>query len=696
MLHLPGKDDQGVYLFHPSPASIQFLLVGSIIHLDVLGHLKGGTSLLFEGLFLLVVDIPHQGIGHLQDIDLLMLDEDHLQLLGIDLLHLHEDDLLMDEGLHHLCVVGLLLHVVGLRFKAVGAQLLHCVIGDHHLLVVAGYHLLPHATEDPLLLHDAGDHLLPCAAGGLLPQLAIGDLLCAVEYLLPPHGAEYHLLLHVAEYHLLPHIVECHLLLHVGEHHLLLHAGEHHLLLHVVEYHLLPHVSGLLSGIVLYLLQDIGPCLLVDCLRIGLNCKETLLCIRLEIMVLILKYFHRQRKARRDSSRETDSRSNGFRSKKQQQEYASERDSEKRSLVHDALHREVADRSGLTRGADHVPRQRPVPSRSSSHDSKDQIDNDCSILSEHSSEWSGSPSHLRTRNSGRNRLSESTAKQTGKRMPHDMSGMNDDDEPAGLVRSRAYHKTDSSPKKGKDSAADMKKSRFRANEFDEQEYSNNGLAIGHSPGTQGHPSNMISKKESEQKSETDLTKRHSGQVSESPNDMEYGLGVHSEKQPKLRSDAYRDSHHEADSVKKSKRKIDISSHSDSEETDTLKYKSTERRRHKKSDKHRRFSDGTSESDSDIEEKKEAKRRRKDERRLRKEEKRLRREEKHRKKLERHGAKHKLKSMDTVTPPSDLENQNHDDAGRSDAEPADSEEKKLEIQLREKALESLRARKGIRH
>lgn len=181
-----------------------------------------------------------------------------------------------------------------------------------------------------------------------------------------------------------------------------------------------------------------------------------------------------------------------------------------------------------------------------------------------------------------------------------------------------------------------------------------------------------------------------------------------EKRAKSRSDAYRESHYETESVKKSERKMDTSSqahsnHSDSEETNTHKYRST-KKRHKKSDRHRR-EDETSEPDSHTEDK-EAKRRRKDEKRLRKEERRRKREDKHRKRSERHAEKLKVKSIDTVTPPPDFEKY---DNGKSDgeasikttsrlavAEGTESEEKRLEIELREKALESLRAKKGIGH
>lgn len=77
-------------------------------------------------------------------------------------------------------------------------------------------------------------------------------------------------------------------------------------------------------------------------------------------------------------------------------------------------------------------------------------------------------------------------------------------------------------------------------------------------------------------------------------------------------------------------------------------------------------------DSHTEDRKEAKKRRKEEKRLKKEERRKRREERRRKKAE----KQKLKTGGDVSPSSEEDDQ-----------------KKLEIELREKALESLRAKKG---
>lgn len=119
---------------------------------------------------------------------------------------------------------------------------------------------------------------------------------------------------------------------------------------------------------------------------------------------------------------------------------------------------------------------------------------------------------------------------------------------------------------------------------------------------------------------------------------------------------------------------------DSDSEDSYKNDSVGRRS-KKPDKHKRDEEETSESDSDVEHKKEAKRKRREEKRLRREERHKKREERHKRKLERRATKLKLKSTDKDT---------------SDADDSESEQRRLEIELREKALESLRAKKGISH
>ncbi|KAF8718773.1 hypothetical protein HU200_025075 [Digitaria exilis] len=126
---------------------------------------------------------------------------------------------------------------------------------------------------------------------------------------------------------------------------------------------------------------------------------------------------------------------------------------------------------------------------------------------------------------------------------------------------------------------------------------------------------------------------------------------------------------------------------------------SEKKRHKKAHRHKKQYDDSSESDSESDGK-EAKRRRKEEKRLKKEEKRRRREERHRKRAERHASKQKSKHTDPVGPPSDSEKDRDSDSDfdrRKRGSPAgkeESDQKKLEIELREKALESLRAKKGI--
>ncbi|THU46308.1 hypothetical protein C4D60_Mb09t03550 [Musa balbisiana] len=254
------------------------------------------------------------------------------------------------------------------------------------------------------------------------------------------------------------------------------------------------------------------------------------------------------------------------------------------------------------------------------------------------------------------RVAKNAAKKTEKQRLHKSQGRNGKEEQASPVREDAHHRTELSSKK-----------------------------VDHSPGTRGHPTNVkLKQNESEHNSNMDLPTRQVRQVSsESPNEMEY------------------DTKH----IKRPKRKQDTSSQSnpsDLEGTDTHKNRSSEKRKHKKYDKHKKGSDNSSESesDSDTEAKKEAKRRRKEERRLRKEERRRKREEKHQKRLERRASKLKMRPMDTVMPPSDFDKE-HSDAGKSDdhiadAEETQSEEKKLEIKLREKALESLRARKATSH
>lgn len=106
----------------------------------------------------------------------------------------------------------------------------------------------------------------------------------------------------------------------------------------------------------------------------------------------------------------------------------------------------------------------------------------------------------------------------------------------------------------------------------------------------------------------------------------------------------------------------------------------EKKRHKASRKHRKYSDESSDSETSEDSEREiARRRRKEEkRRLKREEKRQRREEKQR-------GKHKNAATDTLISDADM---------REGSEEGESEkQKRLEIELKERALQSFRAKKS---
>lgn len=149
---------------------------------------------------------------------------------------------------------------------------------------------------------------------------------------------------------------------------------------------------------------------------------------------------------------------------------------------------------------------------------------------------------------------------------------------------------------------------------------------------------------------------------------------------------------------KGRESYDGSLDSPSKKADEHRVKAKEKRKHKRSDRKEVQSDDYSSYDSYEE--KGAKRRRKEEKKLKKEERRRRREDRRRKRDERHAGKLKLKSDDAGSSSSDLE-QDHSEDKSVRREPRESnsqktvlEQKKLEIELREKALESLRAKKGF--
>lgn len=132
--------------------------------------------------------------------------------------------------------------------------------------------------------------------------------------------------------------------------------------------------------------------------------------------------------------------------------------------------------------------------------------------------------------------------------------------------------------------------------------------------------------------------------------------------------------------------------SGSDESDKHRTKERGKRKHKRSERREMVSDESS-YDSEVEDRKEAKRRRREEKKQRKEEKRRRREERRRKREERRAEKKKLKNQN-YSDASDSESIRRRGSHPSDNEETESEQKKLEIELRNRALESLKAKKGV--
>lgn len=134
--------------------------------------------------------------------------------------------------------------------------------------------------------------------------------------------------------------------------------------------------------------------------------------------------------------------------------------------------------------------------------------------------------------------------------------------------------------------------------------------------------------------------------------------------------------------------------SGSEENGKHKTKIKDKRKHKKHDREEAASDGDNSYDSGID-RKEAKRRRKEEKKLRREEKRQRRDERRRRKEERRAAKLKMKNKSDADA-SDDEHAPRREYHPSDDEGTESDQKRLEIELRNKALESIKAKRNSSH
>jgi len=157
-----------------------------------------------------------------------------------------------------------------------------------------------------------------------------------------------------------------------------------------------------------------------------------------------------------------------------------------------------------------------------------------------------------------------------------------------------------------------------------------------------------------------------------------------------------DRHHKSEATPELGGRDDIGNQSAShdsvsEESGKHRREGKDRKRHKRSEKKYASSDEDYSYDSEVEDRKEAKKRRKEEKKLRKEDKRRRREEKRRRREERRAEKLKLKSKtDNISDDEEAERDYH----QSDGEETPSEQKKLEIELRNKALESLKAKRGM--
>ncbi|KAL6648381.1 hypothetical protein ACP70R_012605 [Stipagrostis hirtigluma subsp. patula] len=276
------------------------------------------------------------------------------------------------------------------------------------------------------------------------------------------------------------------------------------------------------------------------------------------------------------------------------------------------------------------------------------------------SKYLGSP-----KNTERNTTRDSSSKSSGKHFPSKYTTDTDEDE-GSRVRENA-RKANSARRKTKDSLPDLELKKVHADDS--------------SP---GEKSPLLS-----EQSDKGIEKKGPSQLSESSDDELAGRRM------KHQTDSPSDSRgkqHSPVRIEKDNSRSHIDSGSSGSEEPEKHRSHSGKRRHKKAHKHKKHYDDSSESDSEPDDK-EAKKRRKEEKRLRKEERRRRREERHRRREERHASKQKSKHIDT-----DQDSDSDVDVRKevSYAGREESDQKKLEIELREKALESLRAKKAINH
>lgn len=433
-------------------------------------------------------------------------------------------------------------------------------------------------------------------------------------------------------------------------------------------------------------------------------------------------------------SRERDNIANGVESKWTH---------EKKSPSYYASVRDVAERP------DSVSHRLPTSLMSPQRNTRDQSGNHDMLPimpSEKSPEQSKSPIHAHKTTSRRDRsLSASPVKHTRERRRHfDSPESNGQDEPTNRVREESYDITRSLHRKGKDLPADKGLKKIHATDFSPEVYSTD-KSRSQSPSNRRNATTLELRKDNRERRDMELAVRHVRKLSPSPvaedsprkvKESFYSVDARGKHQAtkqqaitassvKVEYDeqvikhsgvgASRVSEDSRSHLKsegnvesqdgRSKAKLDRSNLLDTISSGTETDAYTKKRKHSKSDRNKKHVGDDSGSESEVDDRKMAKRRRKEEKRLRKEVRRRRREERHHRKSERRAGKLTTKSVNIGAPPSDMDNDlNGSDKSdgdsdtrmvshSSDTEP-ESEQKKLEIELRKKALESLRAKKAI--
>uniref|UniRef100_A0A5B7AWF0 Putative Splicing factor PWI domain-containing protein isoform 2 n=1 Tax=Davidia involucrata TaxID=16924 RepID=A0A5B7AWF0_DAVIN len=386
----------------------------------------------------------------------------------------------------------------------------------------------------------------------------------------------------------------------------------------------------------------------------------------------------------------------------------------------------------IRKGADSVARRPLVSLRSPQRDMTDRNDSHKKVPAYKSPSLSESPPRVRRRSPSEDRRSyssyESPVKQTGGQIVrgsspspplklrehkprHDNSETNGEE----VTNSGREHRNQKPrySEKGSmhSSIADERKDSLEKVHY-KDEYSPERLASHRSSEVRSRPESLdLRKKDHEIKSEKTSGRVLHPEVSDQQQSS--AICKADEKNRSHLNDVKgSDGRHKSETLSKLKRKVDQTARSGSldsgsEESDQHRTEVNEKRKHIRLERQEVASDDDYSYDSQIEERKKAKRRRKEEKRLRKEERRRRREERRHRREERRAEKLKVKSIDTATSPPEFE-KNHDgyasdgdyiakrESHASDTEETESEQKKLEIELRKKALESLRAKKGVGH